>query len=450
MNHWSLFPRLTFLNHWSLFPRLTLWLVLSCASISANEGVLLVNRQVPLGFALAQNYQKLHPQAAMRMVEIDVAPLEKISKALFDSEVKPKLLTAFTSDLPTWILSFYGVPMLVEDGERQRTFDQLLTLLNYPETLNQRLVLNPLFFKEKVSWKPIPVCRLDGPALRHAELMLDSWAQLKNWGGWRRAFTLETEGGLNTRLALAGHPVYSSESLLHADLREVQWWESRDEECLGLLKDKSKSELFAPGSIALRRHSKTATSPSFRRGLSGAAKFVMHGGGFYVGALSPRQVEEDLFDAELFASSYLKGHSFVDCAYGAMPTLGGSLLVLGDPLARPYSPAWEADLEKSLNASEADPNDKNYAVEVAIARDWWLIRDYLKFWEQAKFEMVQSLLKVAIARRDSPLYWEFFNEFNFQLGRTDLLSQTWLRWPEAKKNKWVEHLATDRWGLAKK
>lgn len=427
------------------------------------EGLLLYNQQVPLSKSLVDQYQKLHPEAVCRVMSIDVSPMETISEEIFKDKVASVLLKNMASEgvNPSWVLSFYGLPLWVKGAQRLRSFDQMLSILplrqQQPQDLGRRLVLNPFFFGESADASPWKVSRLDGPALRHVERVLESWVQLKYWGGFRRCFLQGHDGELGARFALAGHLVYPSSWSREVELRELQLLESNSRvELLSFLKQRSEDELLGPGAIAVQYHqamfdadAKVQLKPlSFRRGRSGMAHFAMRGGAFFVGSEAPKNRDEDLFDLSLFSALYLKGQTFVDSVYASMPNLGGAMVVLGDPLARPYHPTWEKEREMHLNASDADGRSEAYLQALKDSRDWWLVRDYLKYWEDARFKMVMNLLKVALARHQSPLFMELMGRCLFQMEGTEAVRRFWSRWPEKSKGSWQRFLAQTSWGLS--
>ena len=184
-----------------------------------------------------------------------------------------------------------------------------------------------------------------------------------------------------------------------------------------------------------------------RRGSFFTASLALsHGASFYVGALAPNTPEEDLFDPELFASLYLKGENFVNSVYAATPILGGSLLIVGDPLAAPYSKAAQDFQNAAFMASKANEKDPLFAQKLNVARDWWMLHDYLEHWEKGRYQMVVELLKVAIQRRTDSVFLELLARCYKELDRKAELKVLWENWPETQKGDWEWYIWEKYWG----
>ena len=68
-----------------------------------------------------------------------------------------------------WILSIYGMPVWVQDGQRKRSLDQLLALCLEEPPIGDQLVLSPLYYRDAPSDRVvIPVSRLDAPTIGQA------------------------------------------------------------------------------------------------------------------------------------------------------------------------------------------------------------------------------------------------------------------------------------------
>jgi uncharacterized protein (TIGR03790 family) len=423
-----------------------LFFIGALATNALASGMLLVNTQVPVGKEIAQQYAELHQLKDLKVVEISVDPLESISWAEYKSKVEVPLRLAIGEAWPDWLLTIYGVPVMVEGTGRIRSLDQCLALMRYSEDLQDKLALNPHFFKEASDkFIPLRVCRLDAPALKHVQSILESWAQLRNWGHYRRCFPMDAKGKFSEMLNIKGLWTHPISDFTSARLDEVQLLESQDDDLALLLASRSPQEIFAPGAIVIRHHNKAQKDTPFRSNKGNASRALAHGAGVYIGALGPKATEEDLFDPELFASLYLKGKSFVDSVYAATPILGGSLLICGDPLAEPFSQTGEALHESSFMTAQQNDKDPLFVQKLARARDWWMIHDYLSHWEKGQFSMVVELLKIAIQRRPEPVYCELLARSYLELGRQEELQSLWNTWPEDKKGDWEKYLWTEYW-----
>ena len=412
---------------------------------------MLVNSQVPVGRSIAEQYSQNHQLKDLRIVEVSVEPLETISWADYKSNIEAPLKAAIGENWPEWVLTIYGMPLMVESEGRLRSLDQCLVLLRHTGVIKDKLVLSPLFFKEKSDqFTPLPVCRLDAPALRQLQLVLESWAQLHNWGSYRRYFPIDSDIGLGQSLKAAGLWVHPRADFPKARLDEVQLLQGVDQNLATLLKARPEAELFSPGAIVFRHHNTTQSELPFRGNQNTASLALAHGAAFYVGALAPKASEEDLFDPEIFAALYLKGENFIDSVYAATPILGGSLLICGDPLAAPFSKTALDRQNANFIGSQADSKDPHFAKKLNLARVWWMLRDYLKHWEQGRYEMVVQLLKVAIQRRNDSVFLECLARSYRELDRSAELHALWENWPEAQKGDWERHLWEQYWSKAKK
>ena len=73
---------------------------------------------------------------------------------------------------------------------------------------------------------------------------------------------------------------------------------------------------------------------------------------------------------------------------------------------------------------------------ISQAKDWWLMRQYLKLWEKASFEMVLATLKVAIQQRGSTIFHECLFRCRLQFGGWEEAEKVWAAWPAHLKETW--------------
>lgn len=430
-----------------------LYCCLSFSNLPSIEAscLVLVNSQVPVGRTIAEQYRQIHQLKDLRIVEVSVEPLETVSWTDYKSNIETPLKAAIGDDWPEWLLTIYGMPLMVESEGRLRSLDQCLVLMRHKAEIKDKLVLSPLFFKENSDqFTPLPVCRLDAPALRQLQQVLESWAQLHNWGSYRRYFPIDRDIGLGQRLKTAGLWVQPIADFSKVRLVEVQLLQGVDQVLSADLKSRPDTELFAPGALVFRQHNTTQSDLPFRGNTNTASLALAHGAAFYVGALAPKTSEEDLFDPEIFAALYLKGENFINSVYAATPILGGSLLICGDPLASPFSKIALEQQSTSFMGSQADSQDPHFAKKLNLARVWWMLHDYLDHWERGRYEMVVQLLKVAIQRRSDSLLLECLARSYRDLDRNAELQALWESWPEAQKGDWERYLWEQYWSKVPK
>lgn len=98
------------------------------ADLSADELVLIVNRNVPEGRQLAEFYQQTRQVPEGRIIELDLPAADQISREQYEQVVVPQvrkfLMDAGLRDKVRCAVSFYGVPLMVEgvkltDAQRQ-------------------------------------------------------------------------------------------------------------------------------------------------------------------------------------------------------------------------------------------------------------------------------------------------------------------------------------------
>lgn len=400
------------------------------------EGWLLVNDAVPAGLELAKGYQAIYPDVKMKVVSLELDPMETMEAKDLPAVIEQLKKAKGDGGWPEWALSVYGMPLKVKSGQSEVSFDARLACLPGPEIEFGKLIFNPDFYREGPRWKPIRVCRLDGPALRHAQIMLGAWSRVAQWGSFRRCFPMDEEGVTASLLRSAGHLVQPREEAFLVREEEIQFWESVDDEIIKL-KDSLGETLLPPGAMIFRYHNSTNKEGAFRSTTGSSASLAVRwGASFFVGAMDPIKVEADLCDAQLFLTRYLRGETFSKSVYAATPNLGGSLLILGDPLAKPYHPEMEKVYEESFMGSHSHGDNPSVLKSMAQSKDWWLARDYLKLWEKARFEMVLATLKVAIQQRESALFYELLMRCSLQFGGRDEAEEVWGAWPKERKDDW--------------
>lgn len=413
---------------------------LSVAMLFGADGWLLVNSQVREGEELSASYQELYPEVSMQRVSLDIDPLEVVDRKSFEERVAPVIKALLEGGRPKWMLSFYGLPLLVDDGQRLTSFDQAITVLTAPGQQPGKLVFNPQFFEPEgeAPWAPIPVLRLDAPATQQARWSLESWARFRHWGGFRRCLPFNDQGTLAAMLTRDGHRVHPRSDLRHLRPGELQMLEFQDDEWTRWEKVLDwKDSSLAPGSLFIHYHNGSRDHGAFRGHRAGAAgKVARLGASFFIGSLHPRSSEEDLFDSTLFYSRWLRGRSFHEAVLGAMPNLGGSMLVLGDPLAAPYGPQAEKHREERFSSEKFPEEAEAFAKAFARAQDWWLARDHLRMWEQARFEMAVAAMRYAVLKRESALFRELQGDALQQLGRRQQLLELWKDWPVERRGDW--------------
>jgi hypothetical protein len=417
---------------------LTGWL---CAEKIPNL-LILYNKKVPSGKDLVYDYIEHHGLSTNVMLGLDLSTRESISIEDYKSCFEQQLSRRFEENRPDVILTVYGLPLWVEDDERLRAFDQLLVLGEGAMKLDERLILNPLLQNPKSEFSShlVKVARLDGPSLKQAKVVLSQWKKMHRMGCWRRFGLSGIDKDLPQLMKQRGFWVEEKPALNLMPLNELQFLNCHQGQVRELLELHAK-EVLAPGSMILRYHSSSFRDGDFRSlGESDASAASMMGASFYVGAQKTQRPEEDLFDPLLFFLKFSKGDSFVDAAYHAMPNLAGSLLLIGDPLARPYAaPSIERQRQFFERNQLKDPSVEELK-EFNLAKDWWLMREYFEMWNEGKIDLVLANLKMAIIKRRSPLFFERLSHCYKQLGRQEEM-KPWLgKWPKQNRSPWEKHV----------
>lgn len=404
--------------------------------------LILYNKKVPSGKDLVYDYLEHYQLSVNVMMGLDLSTRESISMQDYKTCFEEQLSGRFAESRPEVILTVYGLPLWVEDGERVRSFDQMLVLGEGALELDERLILNPLLQnpKSELASRLIRVSRLDGPSLKQAKLILDQWKKMHFMGCWRRFGLSGIDDELPQLMKQRGFWVEEKPALNLMPLNELQFLDCHQGQLRELLELHPKEKL-APGAMMLRYHSSSFRDGDFRSlGESDASAACLLGASFYVGAQKTLRPEEDLFDPLLFLLNFSNGASFSQAAYQAMPNLAGSLLIIGDPLAKPFS---SESLERQRQFFERNqmknPSDEDLQ-EFNLAKDWWLMREYFEMWNQGKIEMVLANLKMAIIKRRSPLFFERLSHCYKQLGKHEDM-KPWLgKWPKNRRSPWEKHV----------
>lgn len=407
-------------------------------TLHSEEVLILFNSNVPTGKELALDYVKLYELTSDSILGIDVPTKETISKEEYLTCFRSQLEKRFEERRPSVILTVYGIPLWVEEKSRLRSFDQLLVLGEGVEGLDERLILNPLL------QSPIPpfasqlvmVSRLDGPSIKQAKLMFSQWKEHKNIGCWRRFAVSGNDKDLEQLILQKGLWLEKSPALNVLALSELQFLHTHQGR-LKELREMHRNELLAPGAMMFRYHSTSFRDGDFRSMGSGdASAACLMGTSFFIGAQKTERPEEDLFDPMLFFLKYSQGQKFIEAVYNAMPNLGGSMLILGDPLAKPFS---ESSLAFQKEYFEKEQLEDPSELELTLynqAKDWWLIRDYFKLWGKGYAKMVIASLKMAIQNRKSSVFYEHLVRSYKQIGKKSEMDYVIAKWPESKRSDW--------------
>jgi hypothetical protein len=228
-------------------------------------------------------------------------------------------------------------------------------------------------------------------------------------------------------------------------LSEVQWLAGHDDELGQVLLAKGRAQRFGPGAMVVRHHRGKDEDLPFRSTRGSASQATLRACGFYVGALAPRSSTEDLFDCAVFLDHYLGGACFYESVMAAQPSLGGSRLVCGDPLAKPYAQSEEVLRKQHFSQSVGAEADPLYVKAMAVAREWWVLRSHLQKWDEGKFLWVRNLAQLAVTTHASPLFREHQCAVLYQLGERAQFDEAWSRWPLASKSAWVQHRFREHW-----
>lgn len=426
-----------------LWRLLTVWSF--CAAPLFAAGLVVVNGEVPSSMALVEDYRKLHGLETLPVLSLNCAVTEEMPLAQLRDEVLPAVTKAIGEFQPDWILTIYGLPLWVRDGTDKRSVDQLLGLAALEPSLWSSGLPKRIELGEPAAAVARPVCRLGGPSLSHAKEVLESWARLKAWGGFRRCFPLRFSGPASGRLRAAGHWVHAHSDFEAVPLSEVQWLEGQGDQLAAVLRSKSREQRFAPGAMVVRHHSAADEDLPFRSKGSSASQALLRACGFVVSALAPRSASEDLFDTAVFLDHYLGGARFHESVMAAQSSMGGSRLICGDPLAKPYALEEEALRKQTFSQSLDSDADGRFVQAMTVAREWWVLRAHLQKWDEGKFLWVRNLADLAVRAHASPLFREHLCAVLYQLGERAAFAEAWSAWPAASKGPWAEHRYRKHW-----
>ena len=406
-----------------------LFLFLLAPALRAETIVLLCNKDIALGRDLARQYADFYQLSGNVIVEIPMPLTEAITLDEYQNKVRAPLKKIleekFGAAPPEMLLSFYGVPLLVQDKQRWRSVDQLLALLYWDGHTRDNVVSNPCFLKAGiVAGQPLRVCRLDAPNPKYAQRLLQNWISAAHFGPWRRYLVGPDEKSLRFIFEKSDLSVHDSSSFKKFPPREIQYLQASSTQ-LAALVARGDASRFNHGALVLKTSDIGEMSGPFRSlGHCDASAAILAGAGFYVGSHKRMHEFEDLFNHEHFFERFLAGENFASAVYGAMPNLAGSLLVIGDPLFRPHHPNALAEYEKTFLLTQLPTEDKNYIALFTMAKDWWLLREGIKDWQDERLDMAMGKLKGAhLLRSHTAIYAEQLLDYYTRLDEREEINK---------------------------
>lgn len=397
---------------------------------------LLCNLEVPAGREMAKKYAFMHGLSDNVILEFTMPIDEKISMDVFEQKIKKPLrekLKSSRKDRPlTYLLSFYGVPVFVQDGNRIRSVDQMLSLVYWDQAMRNNVVENPYYHKGSVRpGHPLLVCRLDAPSSSEATVLLHNWMSVQQFGPWKRYLTDEKEKVIEGLLKKSFLFTQSHDKHKNSEHREIQYESLTSKELSDHFRRK-QSKRYNFGALVIKNHGSSDKSGRFRsKGHSDVSAALLNGAAFYIGAHRPHAEHEDQLNKEHFFERYLNGEPFASAVYGSMFNLAGSMVIIGDPLFNPFNPKRLSTYAQTFELSQLPEDDQKFIALYTLAKDWWLLRECLKDWQNERFNMAIGKLYGAYIQRDhAHIFAENLSYFYQKMGydkRHEKLMRSWLK-----------------------
>lgn len=398
--------------------------------------VLLVNRQVPLGGELAARYADFYKIPETRIIVLDL-PVEEVIGMdayleLLAAPLRRHLKPLLEQKLHPVVLNFYGVPLSVRDGKRLRLVDRLVSLLFREDPLDGRLVLNPYWRREVVFNRDLPILlctRLDAPTPALAEKLLEAWISHSRLGPWKRYLVPESASEVRSLLEEKALIVHSLEEVDSFPEGQVQWALLPSEQLKRWHAEGKK--VVVGGAVLLDDDGRRPVVEGRLRstGESDVAAALLSGAAFYIGQHTPREAYEDIFEMPHFIRRFTFGESFASATHGSLAQLGGGVLIIGDPLARPFQDDQLAYSDEYYGTPGEDFADREALSRFSEVKDWWLAHDALLDWHGGRMSLAIGKLRGAIhLRKHSSIFYQLLCSFLEQSGQTEALARTLELW----------------------
>ncbi|MBF0197363.1 MAG: hypothetical protein HQL32_06615 [Planctomycetes bacterium] len=414
--------------------------IFSQVAWASNQSELLIicNQNVKAGKGLALRYAEAYGFQENAILSIPMPTGESISISEYDQKIKPQVLKHLSANSQVkTLLTVYGVPLFVKDNQRIRSLDQLLSIIRMPQQLGDKLALNPIYFKVDLGDIPPPltISRLDGPALRHAENMLANWLEFPRFGAWRRFLFNSSHSSLFSLLQHTYHrPAQDKSCLSNVPIDEIQFIQAQQKDLDQLMNRQHKRSLPLGSLVVHEMTENTQFGPFRSLDQSPASTACSLGAGFFIGTHNALLEDKELFDLHIFMENYLKGENFSSSIQKATLLLGGSLIILGDPLSIPFHKKAIAQQEEFYMSNSLPKKDEEYIRFFTYSKDWWLLNSYIRLWEELKFNIAITTLKVAISKRKSPVFFELLCRFYTEMDEKENLEKLIQKWPKKLLN----------------
>lgn len=419
------------------------------AIFASPDICVLYNSNLPRGKIFAQAYATHYELDDSSLLGIAMPLEENISHAIYQSSIAgPLKLWMREKNYPTGqpdvILTVFGVPLFVDDGKRLRSVDRLISILNRKgPPLGEALAVNP-FWRGKVQNKenyPVPVSRLDAPTSGDVVMMLNSWKNHSIVGAFKRYLPDKIPSERFHLLKNFGLVVQENKEPL-PPAAEIQYIEATGE----ALQQMARRHLaLAPGAVVVKDSpviSPMRDGPFRSKGKSASSAACLIRAGFYIGRSGETLKEyEDFFDRDAFLAAYLEGASFANAAQAGMAHVGGSILVIGDPLARPFHPMALEHFEKFFETPR--PADDSPAVKAMVsdAAVWWFAREALLDWYNGKAHLsIGKLRGSARLRPTTGIYFELAGKLMIESGMDDRLPMLLDAWKHGKLEPYYQNV----------
>lgn len=407
-----------------LAPLLLLSAILRAADPTPTRVAVLANADDPESLALARHYLKARAIPENNLITLSLPKEEQVSWETFVTKVRNPLLSelaargllvgriagtpdaegriqiSVTNNKVDFLVLCRGVPLKIahdparfEAREKTLTLqapfkvnhasvDSELALLPRPGTPLAGFVPNPWYNTENppaiATYDLLRVARLDGPAARDANRLIDNALEAERDGLFGRAYI--DKGGPNLKgdewltvtedlCRKAGFDVSadSAPTVMPVGARfdapafYFGWYAA---DITGA--PATPGFMFPPGAVALHIHSYSArTLRDPKAGWTGP--LVAHGATVTVGNVEEPYLELT-HNPALLMLGLLKGKTAGEAAAFAVPALGWQTVFIGDPLYRPFAhdiPAQLADID----TQRADPARAYAAIRAALRLD---------------------------------------------------------------------------------
>jgi uncharacterized protein (TIGR03790 family) len=356
------------------------------AELLPSQVLLLVNHDTPISSEVAQMYQKRRGVPANNVLTLAMGTKREITRQQYQTQIAEPV-KKFLQSRPgiRCILTTAGIPYTMQalNDEGAAVDNELATVLRDPRKSQAGELPNPLFLYGSNVYglsnprqaKMIFVARLDGPDIKTITRMVDDAVAAEKTGlagpvyGDARGIQTAVGYGIADASIRAAIDIFAGAGFeTSLDLNDATWTAPSgsvsDEAAgaafyVGWYKLRDFQNIFgqqglAKGSIAWHVASEEAVDLWDKNEKGWCVNLLRRGAAVTLGA-----VREPLITAfprtEIFAQTLLSGASVAEAYWLALPHVSWNMVLLGDPLYRPFGVRPRPTLTaRAYIASDAD------------------------------------------------------------------------------------------------